>query len=127
MIVTHRRKLYAGLLSVGTPYMEKADRRENGLDVALLSAWGGVSAYLLSRLERRRLERLVRRVEDKEKQLTMLPDQQLRHTAEQLRGRLLSASLDSDEMSLAFALAREAARRHTGMRHFRVQLLGGAA
>ena len=28
---------------------------------------------------------------------------------------------------MAFALAREAARRHTGMRHFRVQLLGGAA
>ena len=30
-------------------------------------------------------------------------------------------------MALAFALAREAARRHIGMRHFRVQLLGGAA
>jgi preprotein translocase subunit SecA len=30
-------------------------------------------------------------------------------------------------MVLAFALAREAARRHTGMRHFPVQLLGGAA
>jgi preprotein translocase subunit SecA len=28
---------------------------------------------------------------------------------------------------MALALAREAARRHTGMRHFRVQLLGGAA
>ena len=30
-------------------------------------------------------------------------------------------------MASAFALAREAARRHSGMRHFRVQLLGGAA
>src|SRR5262249_8736868 len=32
-----------------------------------------------------------------------------------------------DELALAFALAREAAHRHTGMRHFPVQLLGGAA
>jgi preprotein translocase subunit SecA len=51
----------------------------------------------------------------------------LLQTAEELRGRLLSMSFDTDQIASAFALAREAARRHTGMRHFHVQLLGGAA
>ena len=91
------------------------------------NAWGRVSPYLLSGLERRQLDRLVQRAEDQEKRLTGLPDERLRQTADELRGRLLSASFDADEIALAFALAREAARRHTGMRHFRVQLLGGAA
>ena len=51
----------------------------------------------------------------------------MRELADELRARLLSASPHSHEMALSFALAREAARRHVGMRHFHVQLLGGAA
>ena len=49
------------------------------------------------------------------------------YAANALRGRLSSANGDLDDIASAFALAREAARRHSGMRHFRVQLLGGAA
>jgi preprotein translocase subunit SecA len=128
-MVAHRRKLIsdASLLSTGNPYIEKADRRENRVDSALLNAWGGVSPYLFARLERKRLGRLVRRAEDKEKQLAMLPDRRLRHIAAELRGRLLLANFNSDEMGLAYALAREVAHRQTGLRHFHVQLLGGAA
>jgi preprotein translocase subunit SecA len=82
---------------------------------------------LLSGVWRRQLDRLVQRAEHQEKRLSALPDGLLRQTADALRGRLLSASCDLDDIALAFALAREAAHRHTGMRHFRVQLLGGAA
>src|SRR5262245_34556368 len=128
MTVAHRRRPIAPtLLSAATPYVERADHRENGLDTLLLNAWGRVSPHLLSGLERKQLERLVQRAEDQEKRLTGLRDEQLRQTADELRGRLLSMSFDADEIAAAFALAREAARRHTGMRHFRVQLLGGAA
>jgi preprotein translocase subunit SecA len=129
MTVAHRQRPMtdAGPLSVGTPYAEQADRRENRLDGALLHAWGRASPYLLSRLWRKRLDRLVQRAEDQEKRLTIQPDEQLRQTADALRGRLSSATCNLEDISLAFALAREAARRHTGMRHFRVQLLGGAA
>ena len=129
MTVAHRQRsmIDAGPLSVGTPYVEQADRRENRLDSALLHAWGRASPYLLSRLWRKRLDRLVQRAEDQEKRLTIQPDEQLRQTADALRGRLSSATCNLEDIGSAFALARESARRHTGMRHFRVQLLGGAA
>ena len=117
----------SGCLSGGTPYTEVADRQENRLDSALLYAWGRVSPYLLSGLWRRQLDRLVRRAEDQEKRLIVLPDEQLRHAANALRGRLSSTNGGLDDIALAFALARETARRHAGMRHFRVQLVGGAA
>jgi preprotein translocase subunit SecA len=129
MIVAHRLRPSTGprRLSTGAPYVEQADRRENRLDSGLLHAWGRASPYLLSGLWRRQLDRLVQRAENQEKRLSALPDERLRQTANALRGRLLSASCNLDDIALAFALAREAAQRHTGMRHFRVQLLGGAA
>ena len=52
--------------------------------------------------------------------------QRLREAADELRARLLAGEPNADEIASAFALAREAARRHRGLRHFRVQLLGGA-
>ena len=129
MTVAHRQRLMTEprLLSAGTPYVEQADRQENRLDSALLHAWGRASPYLLSRLWRERLDRLVQRAEDQEKWVTVQPDERLRQTADALRGRLSSANCTLDDTGLAFALAREAARRQTGMRHFHVQLLGGAA
>src|SRR5262249_14449022 len=110
-----------------TPYVERPDLSENRLDNALLYAWGRVSPYLLSGLERRKLERFVQLVEQQEKLIADLPDGRLRETADQLRDRLLSACFTSHNTALAFALARVAAHRHTGLRHYHVQLLGGAA
>jgi preprotein translocase subunit SecA len=129
MTIAQRRRLTtdAGPLSARTPYAERADHRENRLDSALLHAWGRASSYLLSGLWRVRLERLVQRAEDEEKRLSALADERLRQNADELRGRLSSANSNFNDIPLAFALAREAARRHTGMHHFRVQLLGGAA
>jgi preprotein translocase subunit SecA len=129
MSVAHRRRSMTdpGPISARTPYVEQADRRESRLDSALLHEWGRVSPYLLSGLWRPQLNRLVRGVDEQENRLSALPDERLRHTADALRGRLLSSNGNLDDIAVAFALAREAAGRHTGMRHFRVQLLGGAA
>jgi preprotein translocase subunit SecA len=129
MTIAPRRRHFAdpGQLSTGAPYAEQADRRENAFDGFLLNAWGGVSARLFSGLRHQRSERLVQQVEDREDELTHLTDQRLRETAGELRGRLLVGSSNEEPIASAFALAREAARRHTQMRHFPVQLLGGAA
>jgi preprotein translocase subunit SecA len=129
MIVPRLRRqvLDAGLLPTATPYVEKIDRQEGLIDSALLYAWGRISPYALMRLQRSRLDRFVRRVERQESRLLSVPDRRLREIADALREKLLTAPFDSDELALAFALAREAAHRHVGMRHFRVQLLGGAA
>jgi preprotein translocase subunit SecA len=117
----------APLLSAATPYAEKSDRRQSRLDRALLHAWGRTSSYLRSAAGHRQRERLVARAEGQEKELTSHSDRQLRQRADDLRCRLVSAGSDPETIASAFALAREAARRHTGMRHFGVQLLGGAA
>src|SRR6266849_5148579 len=115
------------LISPATPYAEKSDRRSSRLDSALLNVWGRASSHLLSGAGHRQRNRLVERAEAQEKQLTSLSDQQLRQAADQLRCTLVSAGSNLEGIASAFSLAREAARRHAGMRHFRVQLLGGAA
>jgi preprotein translocase subunit SecA len=114
-------------LATNAPYIERAARKESRLDGALLEAWGRVSPHLLSALTRRRLRRFVQQVEALEPQFAGKTDRHLREFAEDLRPRLLSTALLSPAMALSFALAREAARRQAGMRHFSVQLLGGTA
>jgi preprotein translocase subunit SecA len=112
--------------AAGTPYPERADRKDGRLDGALVGAWGRVSPHLLSALERCRLGRFVQGVERREQPLTGLTDRQLRGAADDLRARFVPARVGETEIATAFALAREAARRHRGLRHFPVQLLGGA-
>src|SRR5262245_30651682 len=112
--------------SHGTPYLERSDRQLSRPDRSLLNAWGSVYPYLPG-MGRRRLERLVQRVEDMEGQLDVMTDNGLRQRADGLRKRLVLVGQGSDEVAVAFSLVREAARRHVGMRHYRVQLLGGAA
>ena len=114
-------------LAPGAPYLEQADRPRSRLDDALSSLWGTLAPRLLAARELRRLARFVRSVEACEARVSTMPEARLRQTAEELRGRLVSKRSGPEELSLAFSLAREAASRHVGMRHFPVQLLGGAA
>ena len=116
-----------GLLAKGTPYPERADQQETRLDRALLNAWGRTAPALLSGLARKRENRLVERVLELERVQRALSDDKLREAADALRIRLMSGSRTSAEMVSAFTLVREAAHRHTGIHHFPVQLLGGAA
>lgn len=127
MIAARRRHLIDGSLPTGTAYAEQVQRQDGWLDSALLTAWGRVSAHLMSRFERARLDRLVQRIEDEEKSVAALTDAALLKAADDLRSRLAVAGTQPAELARAFALAREATRRHVGLRHFPVQLIGGAA
>jgi preprotein translocase subunit SecA len=114
-------------LAANAPYVERPDVQDNALDAALLNVWGRVAPYTLSRFERGRFERLADLVEAYEQHLVTVKDDAFRRKADELRSRLLRSDNRPHDVALAFALAREAAHRHAGMRHFRVQLIGGAA
>lgn len=61
------------------------------------------------------------------RELSSLADDQLRKASLALRYRVHSGEGETNLLSEAFALVREAGRRRLGMEHFPVQLLGGMA
>ncbi len=73
------------------------------------------------------LQPLVTAVNNLEPQMQALNDEQLREKTEELRRRHLEEGESLDElMPEAFALVREASVRTTGLRHYDVQIMGGA-
>ena len=54
-----------------------------------------------------------------------MSDSQLRGKTEEFKKRLENGETLDDILPEAFAVVREASRRVLGMRHFRVQLIGG--
>jgi preprotein translocase subunit SecA len=76
--------------------------------------------------EVRRLQPMVARVNDLEPSLRALPDDRLVAKTAELRERVAKGEPLEAVMPEAFATVREASRRVLGMRHFDVQLIGGA-
>jgi preprotein translocase subunit SecA len=108
-----------------SPYAERAEQEAGGFDRALLAA----QELAMHRLpwRRRRLERLADEVIAREAATTGLDDAGLLAAAAALRPRLLRHGFRDDLVVEAFALAREAAWRRLGKRHYKVQIMGGAA
>jgi preprotein translocase subunit SecA len=100
------------------------DRLEPGLDRALKAFSGVLVAHLPLAAGNRQFRRLVAQTEAFGKAFARLSDGALREHADLLRSRL--SLTEKVQVAQAFALAREATHRHTGMRHFPVQLLGAA-
>src|SRR3954452_23487659 len=76
--------------------------------------------------ELKKVQPLVEEINNLEPELQELTDEELRDKTTELRGDYLAgADLDS-LLPEAFAVVREAARRTIGMRHYDVQLIGGA-
>ena len=69
----------------------------------------------------------VRAVANEEAALKALSDDALRAKTEEFRAALASGKALDELLPAAFAVVREAARRTLKMRHFDVQLIGGAA
>lgn len=61
-----------------------------------------------------------------EPRIQALSDEQLAAKTEEFRLRLKRGETLADIQAEAFAVVREAARRKLGMRHFDVQIIGGA-
>jgi preprotein translocase subunit SecA len=62
-----------------------------------------------------------------EEDFKLLTDEELRGETEELRARFSAGESLDDLLPEAFAAVREAASRTLGMRHFDVQIMGGAA
>ncbi len=75
----------------------------------------------------RRLEAYAKAVNALEDDFAALTDEELMHETVELRERYSNGESLDDLLPEAFAAVREAAKRTLGMRHFDVQLMGGAA
>src|ERR687892_311160 len=73
------------------------------------------------------LEAVVPVVNSYEEEIQALDDRELRAKTDEFKGRLAAGEDLDDLLPEAFALAREAATRTLGQRHFDVQLMGGAS
>jgi len=71
------------------------------------------------------IEKIVDRVEALEPSIQKLSDEELKHKTEEFRLRLKNGATLDDILPEAFAVVREASVRTTGLRHYRVQLIGG--
>jgi preprotein translocase subunit SecA len=73
----------------------------------------------------KKLMPLVAQVNEQEAKLVKLSDDELRSKTAQFKEKLDNGASLDDILPSAFAVVREASRRHLGMRHYDVQLLGG--
>ncbi len=75
--------------------------------------------------EIKRLDKIADEIEALEPSMQMLTDSQLRGKTGELKKRIETGETLDDLLPEAFAVVREASVRVLGMRHFRVQLIGG--
>src|ERR1700710_1249168 len=73
----------------------------------------------------RQFEKRVARINDYEPELELETDDELRERMDALREQARNDAKLDDLLPETFAIVREASKRHMGMRHFDVQLIGG--
>ena len=78
-----------------------------------------------SQKEVKRVQPLVKKINELEPDMQKLSDKELRGKTDEFKGRLDKGETLDDLLPEAFAVMREAAKRVLGMRHFDVQLIGG--
>ncbi len=76
--------------------------------------------------EMKRMKPMVQQINDLEPQMQKLTDAELRAKTDEFKKRLADGEGLDDMMVEAFAVCREASKRVLNMRHFDVQLIGGA-
>lgn len=78
-----------------------------------------------SEREIKRIISLVDRIEELESQMEKMGDYDLKKKTDEFKERLKNGETLEDILPEAFAVVRETSKRVLGMRHFRVQLIGG--
>ena len=71
------------------------------------------------------LYKIVDRIEELESSIQSLSDEELKNKTQEFKERLNNGETLDDILPEAFAVVREASVRTIGLRHYRVQLLGG--
>ena len=79
----------------------------------------------LNAKEVRKVEKIVDRIEAYDEDMQKLTDDELRGKTQEFKDRLANGETLDDLLPEAFAVCREGAWRSVGMKHFRVQLIGG--
>ncbi len=75
--------------------------------------------------EIKRIEPIVEKIEALEPEIQKLTDEQLKLKTEEFKERLKNGETTDDILPEAFAVVREASVRVLGMKHYKVQLIGG--
>ena len=75
--------------------------------------------------ELKRISKTVDKIEALDESMQKLSDEELRHKTVEFKERLANGETLDDLLPEAYATVREAATRVLGMRHYRVQLIGG--
>ena len=75
--------------------------------------------------ELKRIYPIVDRIDALEPEIQALSDQELKDKTREFKQRLSEGETLDDILPEAYAVVREAAKRSLGMRHYRVQLIGG--
>ena len=75
--------------------------------------------------ELKKIEPLVNKVMSLEGEMEKLSDNELKNKTEEFKNRMKNGETTDDLLPEAFAVVREAAWRVLGMKHFRVQVIGG--
>ncbi len=78
-----------------------------------------------SEREVKRVLPIVDKIEKMEPELEKLPDEELKDKTREFKERLSKGESLDDILPEAYAVVREASKRTIGMRHYRVQLIGG--
>ena len=78
-----------------------------------------------SEREVKRVIPIVNKIEAMEPEFEKLSDEELRAKTDEFKKRLSEGETLDDILPEAYAVVREASKRTIGLRHFRVQLIGG--
>jgi preprotein translocase subunit SecA len=106
------------------PYAQRADEREPRVDRVLLDAGARLKRPFAPGL--RRAQAVAAAADREQAAADGLEDGKLREAADALRIALLGRGFVPEVVGRSFALVRAAAQRCVGLRHYPVQLIGGA-
>ena len=81
----------------------------------------------LNEKEVKKVEKIADQIDALDEEMQGLSNEELRNKTEEFKGRLAEGETLDDILVEAFAVCREAAWRSLGMKHFKVQLIGGIA
>ena len=81
--------------------------------------------YNYSGRELKRIYPIVDKIESLDEEISSLSDEELKNKTIEFKGRLNNGESLDDLLPEAFAVVREASKRVLGMKHYRVQLIGG--
>lgn len=120
-------QLRPGELASGRPYVERDEREAPWHDRVALALWHGLLRPLARplRVRQRAAHAFVTRVNALGADVAAVDDASLRQQATALRRRLRGEGFAAEPVARVFALAREAANRVIGQRHYDTQILAG--